>query len=41
VGADLVDARALRDGNLEKIISTAKELVQAVAAARKALPASR
>jgi 2-dehydro-3-deoxyphosphogluconate aldolase/(4S)-4-hydroxy-2-oxoglutarate aldolase len=40
VGADLVDAKALRDGNLEKIISAAKELVHAVATARKALPAS-
>jgi 2-dehydro-3-deoxyphosphogluconate aldolase/(4S)-4-hydroxy-2-oxoglutarate aldolase len=40
VGADLVDAKALRDGNLEKIVSAAKELVQAVATARKALPAS-
>ena len=30
VGADLVDAAALRDGNLEKITSAAQELVQAV-----------
>ena len=37
VGADLVDAAALRDGNLEKIISAAKELVQAVRSARAAL----
>jgi 2-dehydro-3-deoxyphosphogluconate aldolase/(4S)-4-hydroxy-2-oxoglutarate aldolase len=37
VGADLVDAKALRDGNLEKIISGARELVQAVASARSAL----
>ena len=37
VGADLVDAAALRDGDLEKIISTAKELVQAVTSARAAL----
>jgi 2-dehydro-3-deoxyphosphogluconate aldolase/(4S)-4-hydroxy-2-oxoglutarate aldolase len=34
VGADLVDAAALREGNLEKITSAAKELVQAVASAR-------
>lgn len=34
VGADLVDAAALREGNLEKITSAAKELVHAVAAAR-------
>ena len=37
VGADLVDAAALREGNLEKIISAARELVQAVATARAAL----
>jgi 2-dehydro-3-deoxyphosphogluconate aldolase / (4S)-4-hydroxy-2-oxoglutarate aldolase len=36
VGADLVDAAALRDGNLEKITTAAKELVQAVASARSA-----
>lgn len=36
VGADLVDAKALRDGNLEKITSGAKELVAAVASARAA-----
>lgn len=36
VGADLVDAKALREGNLEKIVSAARELVQAVAAARTA-----
>jgi 2-dehydro-3-deoxyphosphogluconate aldolase / (4S)-4-hydroxy-2-oxoglutarate aldolase len=36
VGADLVDAAALREGNLEKITSAAKELVQAVASARPA-----
>ena len=36
VGADLVDAAALRDGNLEKITLAARELVQAVASARKA-----
>ena len=34
VGADLVDAAALREGNLEKITSAARELVQAVASAR-------
>src|SRR6266567_4075383 len=37
VGADLVDTAALRTGNLEKITSAARELVQAVAAARAAL----
>jgi 2-dehydro-3-deoxyphosphogluconate aldolase/(4S)-4-hydroxy-2-oxoglutarate aldolase len=37
VGADLVDTAALRQGNLEKISSTARELVQAVASARAAL----
>ena len=36
VGADLVDAAALRDGNLEKITTAAKELVQAVASVRSA-----
>lgn len=36
VGADLVDAVALREGNLEKITSAAKELVLAVASARPA-----
>ena len=36
VGADLVDAAALREGNIEKITTAAKELVQAVAAARPA-----
>src|SRR5947209_4791057 len=35
VGADLVDPQALRDGNLEKITAAAKELVTAVASARK------
>lgn len=34
VGADLVDATALREGNLERITSAARELVQAVASAR-------
>jgi 2-dehydro-3-deoxyphosphogluconate aldolase/(4S)-4-hydroxy-2-oxoglutarate aldolase len=36
VGADLIDAAALREGNLEKITSAARELVKAVAAARPA-----
>src|ERR1700758_5039967 len=33
-GAELVNATALREGNLEKITNAAKELVQAVASAR-------
>ncbi len=37
VGADLVDATALREGDLAKITSAAQELVQAVIAARAAL----
>ena len=37
VGADLVDSAALREGNLEKIIAGARELVQAVVSARAAL----
>jgi 2-dehydro-3-deoxyphosphogluconate aldolase / (4S)-4-hydroxy-2-oxoglutarate aldolase len=37
VGADLVDAKALREGNLAKVISAAEELVDAVASARIAL----
>ena len=37
VGADLVDAAALRAGNLEKITLAARELVQAVISARTAL----
>ena len=37
VGADLVDAAALREGNLQKIITAAQELVQAVVAARAML----
>ena len=37
VGADLVDAKALRDGNLQKITAAARELVQAVMSARTAL----
>ncbi len=36
VGADLVDAAALREGNLDKITTAAQELVSAVAAARAA-----
>ena len=36
VGADLLDAAALREGNLEKITSAARVLVQTVAAARPA-----
>src|SRR5215467_5806064 len=36
VGADLVDTKALRQGNLDKITSAAKELVQTVASARPA-----
>ncbi len=36
VGADLVDAQALKEGNLEKITVAARELVDAVAAARTA-----
>lgn len=35
VGGDLVNAAALRDGNLEKITQAARELVQAVNAARE------
>jgi 2-dehydro-3-deoxyphosphogluconate aldolase/(4S)-4-hydroxy-2-oxoglutarate aldolase len=37
VGADLVDATALRENNLQKIIIAAQELVQAVVAARGAV----
>jgi 2-dehydro-3-deoxyphosphogluconate aldolase / (4S)-4-hydroxy-2-oxoglutarate aldolase len=37
VGADLVDAAALREGNLEKITAAARELVNAVASARAGL----
>lgn len=37
VGADLVDPKALREGNLEKITTAAQELVHAVNAARAAL----
>jgi len=39
VGADLVDAAALREGNLEKITNAARELVNAVTSARAALKA--
>jgi 2-dehydro-3-deoxyphosphogluconate aldolase/(4S)-4-hydroxy-2-oxoglutarate aldolase len=35
VGADLVDATALREGNLQKITSAARELVNAVKSARE------
>jgi 2-dehydro-3-deoxyphosphogluconate aldolase/(4S)-4-hydroxy-2-oxoglutarate aldolase len=38
VGADLVDAAALREGNLGKITAAAKELVNAVISARATLP---
>ena len=37
VGADLVDAAALREGNLEKITAAARELVNAVTTARASL----
>jgi 2-dehydro-3-deoxyphosphogluconate aldolase/(4S)-4-hydroxy-2-oxoglutarate aldolase len=37
VGADLVDAKALREGNLEKVTAAAQELVHAVVSARAAL----
>ena len=37
VGADLVDAKALREGNLAKISAAAQELVQAVLSARRDL----
>ena|SRR5579871_2731183 len=37
VGADLVDAAALREGNLPKITAAAQELVNAVVSARAAL----
>ena len=41
VGADLVDATALREGNLEKITNSARELVNAVASARGALASKK
>jgi len=37
VGADLVDAAALREGNLEKITAAARELVTAISTARATL----
>jgi len=37
VGADLVDPKALREGNLQKITAAAQELVHAVISARGAL----
>jgi 2-dehydro-3-deoxyphosphogluconate aldolase / (4S)-4-hydroxy-2-oxoglutarate aldolase len=37
VGADLVDVAALREGNLQKIVASAQELVQAVMSARNGL----
>jgi 2-dehydro-3-deoxyphosphogluconate aldolase/(4S)-4-hydroxy-2-oxoglutarate aldolase len=36
VGAELCDAKALREGNMEKITSSARELVTTVASARAA-----
>lgn len=41
VGADLVDAAALREGNLQKITAGARELVKAVSSAREALRAKK
>jgi 2-dehydro-3-deoxyphosphogluconate aldolase / (4S)-4-hydroxy-2-oxoglutarate aldolase len=41
VGADLIDATALRDGNLQKIVAGAQELVHAVVSARASLSAKR
>lgn len=41
VGADLVDAEALRQGNLQKISTAAQELVHAVNEARAALRGGR
>lgn len=41
VGADLVDATALREGNLEKITVAARELVDAVATARASLKSKK
>jgi 2-dehydro-3-deoxyphosphogluconate aldolase/(4S)-4-hydroxy-2-oxoglutarate aldolase len=38
VGADLVDAAALREGNLQKISNAARELVNAVKSAREKRP---
>jgi len=39
VGAELVDAEALRNGNLSKISTAAKELVEVVRRARASQPA--
>src|SRR5579872_1599979 len=41
VGSDLVDTAALRQGNPEKIVNAARELVAAVQAARKAAAAAK
>lgn len=41
VGADLVDAAALREGNLQKITDSARELVEAVASARGTMTKSK
>jgi 2-dehydro-3-deoxyphosphogluconate aldolase/(4S)-4-hydroxy-2-oxoglutarate aldolase len=41
VGADLVDATALREGNLQKISDAARELVNAVSSARSALKSKK
>jgi 2-dehydro-3-deoxyphosphogluconate aldolase/(4S)-4-hydroxy-2-oxoglutarate aldolase len=41
VGADLVDAAALREGNLEKITNAARELVNAVTSARATLESKK
>lgn len=41
VGADLVDAAALREGNLDKITKAARELVNAVSSARAALKSKK
>jgi 2-dehydro-3-deoxyphosphogluconate aldolase/(4S)-4-hydroxy-2-oxoglutarate aldolase len=41
VGADLVDATALREGNLQKITAGARELVKAVSSARESLRAKK
>ncbi len=40
IGADLVDATALREGNLSKISSAARDLVEAVRSAREGAMAS-
>lgn len=41
VGADLVDPAALREGNLQKITDSARELVEAVASARGTMAKSK